>query len=396
MVKNLTLSLNKPVRIFLFLALAIMAASCNQPKKMINNGNYDQAIDLLVEKSLKSPSTEQTMQLEQAFRIATSKDLERIHDLKSSGQPDVWFAIYKTYVDLDQRQQKIAQLPPEVLGSMDFALNNYDPDIEYAREKAASYAYALAQKQLSSGDDDAHAEAWDNLKQVQSVYPGFRDVEELLNELESRKPLYVYYAVENYFPGLLPPGIDEWFQRLQLSDFDVSGYHFVSQQPADPDFKVYAEIRIMDVKIAPGKTGELAYTESVEMQDGVAYKLDESGGFVLDSNGNKIEIPKFETLACFVTEYKQTKSMLVLGEVEIFDRSTGNSLGRRNISGEAKFEHLYAKFKGDLDALSAESKALVGTKRKDFPTDSQLIRYSGMRLAEDAAKKITLVLDNVE
>jgi hypothetical protein len=396
MLKNVTFSSNTLPGIVIIPLIMLMMASCGQPKKMISSGNYDGAIDLLVEKNLNRPTTNSVLQLEQAFHLANSGDLNDIQNLKTSGQPDIWLEVYEIYAQIAKRQEKMAMLPNDVLTSIGFTRTDYTSDLENAREKAALYHYALAQKQLSAGNEGAHSEAVDNLQKIQAIYPGFRDVEELLGRFNMVNPIKVFYAIENKFQGTLPPGVGGDLQRLDLSEFDRPKYRFVSERPDGDEFQVYAEIRLTNVKISPAKTGELSYTESVEIQDGLAYQLDEAGDFVLDSTGQKIEIPRFETLVCYVTEYKQLKSMKLLGEVEIFDRNSGKTIGYRQLTGEAKFEHLYAKFKGDLDALSPESKTLIGTKEKEFPTDGQLIMFAGMRMVEDASKKIAEVLDNVD
>lgn len=396
MVKNLTFSLNSSTNFILVLLLPFLITSCSPTTKMISEGKYDDSIDILVEKSLKNPSENTNIQLEQAYRLANSKDLEQIQTLKASGQPDIWHQVYDLYTSLNNRQLKIVNLPPDVLSSIGYTQTAYESDIENSREKAAAYYYALAKKQLSSGNPDAQPEAIGNLQNIQSIYPGYKDVDELLRKYISMEPIKVFYSIEDGFAGTMPPGVSQDLQRLDLSEFDLPKYRFVSDKPSNDEFRVYAEIRFTNVKISPAKTGELAYTESVEIQDGLAYQLDEAGDFILDSNGQKIEIPRFETLVCYVNEYKQLKSMKLLGEVEIYDRNSGKTIGYRQISGEAKFEHVYAKFKGDLDALSPESKLLLGTKEKDFPTDGQLIMFAGMRMVEDASKKIAGVLDNVD
>ncbi len=393
MLKNLTFSLNRHIP---YLVLLILVTSCNPAVKMMQIGQYDNAIYEIKKDLNKKETTKNVEQLAQAYAKANAHDLEEIKNLKLSGQPDIWQKVHFHYQRLDWRREKLEDLPPHILVAINFDRTTYAAQLEESREKAAIYYYTLATKLMAS-DREANAdEIYGYLNAIHHLYPGFRDVEVLIEEFKRTDPLFVYYAVENCYPGMLPPGMQQWLQQLNLAEFDVPKYRFTSQKPPDTAFKIYAEVRIQDVKIAPGKTGELSYTESVQIQDGIAYQMDQDGDFVRDSAGQKIEIPKFETLVCYVTEYKQVKSMLVFGEVEIFARETKKSLGVKKIYGEATFEHLYAKIKGDLDALSAESKALIGTKRKDFPTDSQLIRFAGMRAAEDASMKIVEVLDNVD
>ncbi len=136
--------------------------------------------------------------------------------------------------------------------------------------------------------------------------------------------------------------------------------------------------------ISPEKTDKLYYTESADIQDGVAYKVNENGDFLLNSQGNKIEMPKYKTIACYVTERIQHKSMMVLGSMEIVERASGDRIAKKNVSGETKFRHRSAQFKGDLNALLPETLVLIGSRQLQYPTDLIMIIKASEILGENA------------
>ncbi|MCF8365863.1 MAG: hypothetical protein K9H16_08780 [Bacteroidales bacterium] len=375
---------------------AILIFSCSSPNQMISKGNYDEAIDVLIKKLDGHSSPEKSKQLAMAFNAANNKDIESIHELKSTGNPDIWYDVFRFYKQLEARQQKVAQLDSVLLQTAEIKFSNYDPDVEFTREKAAIYYYALSQKYLESGTAEKKAESLNLLKAIQDFYPGFRDVDVLLANFKASEPLYIYYHIQNDYPYTLPPGTANKLENIDFSKFDTPSYRFTNSKPSQDQFKIFVQLTLTRVKISPERTGELAYTESVQMQDGIAFELNDDGGFVLDSLGQKKQVPKFKTLVCFVTEFKQEKSMMLTGKIEVIDRDSEKTMATRSITGESDFKNIYAKFKGDMDALSPETFQLVGTKKLDFPADALMIMQAGDKLAKDAAKKVIEVLDNVE
>lgn len=386
---------SKQWQIFSVLILLLIFSACSSNKKSISSGNYDVAIDDLVEKLQKHSNSKNISMLNQAFHLANNEDIQAIQSLRSSGQPDIWEGVFDLYSELQLRQQTVGVLSPDILREINFTQVDYDMDREASAQKAALFYYTLATRSLSDGSYENHADAYNYLKKVQRIYPGFKDVEELLKGFRSVDPLFIYYHIENSYPYELPPGVESSLETIDLSKFDMPAYRFVDQKPPTDQYKVFVHITITGVKISPEQTGELAFTESAKILDGYVYKLDDDGEFVRDSLGQKIEIPKFETLVCFVNQYKQEKSMKLTGKVEIINRNTGQTLGMKSVEGESNFVNVYAKFNGDMDALSAESFELVGTQKQEFPVDAAMIIHAADNLGRDAVLKIAQVLDNV-
>ena len=232
------------------------------------------------------------------------------------------------------------------------------------------------------------------LEIVNALDSSYRRTAYLLDSLHRTAPAPLYYQILLDYPYPLPPGMAEFITESDLAPYSTINIYFVNKKP-DP-YRLYAEIRITDVKIAPEKTGELAFAESVQMQDGLAYKLDESGDFLRDSAGQKIEIPKFKTLACYVSDYQQQKSIQLFGEVLLVSVPNGKILIRKPVQGASHFTHRYARFKGDLDALSPESALLIGSRKQEFPSDGAMIQHASENLFKEAAGALSAAMENVE
>lgn len=380
-----------------FLVLQIfLLTSCSPVTKMIRNGDYKNAFSALADELSEKSTPKKIEQFKEVYTLANKQDLDEIQSLRASGQPDIWQKVHFHYFALNARQATVSKLPPEILQSINYKATDYSEELESARQKAAAYYYAMAMKCLADSNYLASPSAYDYFLAAHNVYPGFRDVEKRMAEYKSNEPKFINYQFENLFPNSLPPGSIQFLENLDLSLFNTPKYYFVHETPNSDRADVFVRLSLTRVKISPERTGELAYTESAKMQDGIAYALNDDGDFKLDSLDRKIQIPKFNTLVCYVTEYKQEKSMLLLGKIEVIDRSSGKTIAVKSVKGVSDFENRYAKFKGDMDALSPETFELLGTKEREFPDDAVMIKHAGEKFAKDAAEKVIEVLDNVQ
>ena len=370
----------------ILLLSVIFLFSCNSTNKLIKQGQYSAAVKKLVTQLEKKPNKKKAVnQLDMAYHLANSKELNYIRNLKLSGQPDIWREVYETYKSLAVRQERVDGLANEVKVQLQFAPENYGHLLDESRNKTCEYYYALAQKKLNSGNLDDHPKAFQYLVEINKLNPDYKDVPELLEGFERFEPVYVYFHVENKYTNQLSASMQRAVSSIDLSDFDQAGFRFLKEKPKNKGFQYYAEVKIYDIMISPEKTEEIFYTESADIQDGIAYKVDENGEFIVDSLGNKFEMPKYKTIACYVTESIQRKSMLVGGTVEILERATGNKIAEKEVVGETKFSHRSAKFDGDLNALSAETYELIGTRELDYPSDNAMMNIATEKLGRKAA-----------
>lgn len=380
-------------KVLIFLSVLVIV-SCTSTNKMIKQGKYDDAIDKLVVKLEKKPGEIKSIrQMDSACHLANNRNNNYIRNLKLSGQPDIWHKVYNNYRQLDTRQQKVAMLPEDARVQLQFTPEDYSSFLSESREKACAYYYALAQKKLTSGNLDDHPKAFQYLLGIDSLIPEYKDVKELLAKYKKVEPVYIYFRIKNKYSNQLSPSIEMAIKNIDLSAFDQDGIKFLNEKPKQGGYQYYAEVKIYNIMISPEKTEEIFYTESADIQDGVAYEVDENGDFILDSLGNKFEMPKYKTIACYVTESIQHKSMLVAGTVEILERATGNKIAEKEIIGETKFSHRWAKFDGDLNALSAETFELVGTREFDYPSDNAMMNKATEKLGKNAA---AVVADEIE
>jgi len=377
-----------------FFLVIFFLVSCSTSVQLINKGKYDPAIDILVVDLSKDTGNEKNIKaLDFAFSEANKNSNERINSMLTSGKPGIWFEIHHEFQKLEFRQEKIETLSDSVKEAISFKPVVYKLKLAESLKRACENLYENATAMITSGNKAEAQRAGFYLREIDSLMPGFKDVGKLLADLGSDTTIFIYYKVQNQNPGYLPAGLENELDELDISKFNTPKYEFVSKKPAYLRIKYEVDVDIIDIKLAPENTDEIYYAETATIQDGIAYKLDEAGNFVRDSLGNKIEIPKFKTIACYVTENNQKKSMLLGGSVEIIDHETGKTIAKRAVAGETRFNHKSAYFKGDINALSPETMELLGSKELEFPSDISMLLRASDKFGKNVAD---VVVDELE
>lgn len=383
----------KAIPIFM---LVIILASCSTSVQLINKGKYDQAIDVLVSDLIKDSLNKKNIEaLDFAFGEATKADYQKIADLKKARKPEAWPEVFNLYNQLNARQKKIETLSLTTQYAIHYNAVDYTDLLSESRGNTCAFIYSKAMKLINSGNNADAQRAGFYLLEIDSLLPGYKDVNKLLADIKSDTTVFVLYNITNQFQNYLPTAIESQIKKLQFAKFNTPKYEFVSGKASYLKIKYVAEIEIIDIKIAPEKTEPTYYTETATIQDGIAFKLDASGNFLRDSLGNKMEVPKFITIACYVTESEQKKSILMGGTVIIREIETGKIVANRVVAGEAKFDHKSAKFKGDINALSPETMDLLGSKELEFPSDFAMILNASDKFCKNVADVVIEELEKL-
>ncbi|MFQ5446027.1 MAG: hypothetical protein ACE5FF_03770, partial [Saprospiraceae bacterium] len=98
----------------LLLALSgLLLFSCANPVKLLEKGQFDEAIYLSVRKLAgKKKKVKYVQALENAFSRATYADMRQIESLKKDGQEENWVEINKIHRRIRRRQEAIEPLLP--------------------------------------------------------------------------------------------------------------------------------------------------------------------------------------------------------------------------------------------------------------------------------------------
>ncbi|MEL7119024.1 MAG: hypothetical protein AAFO07_06275 [Bacteroidota bacterium] len=365
----------------LFAIMSIMTLACSSPQKMLETGNYDQAISLarkkLVGKNKKK--AQYVAALEDAFEKATRRDMQRAEQLKANPSAGNWERVFAVYRSIEKRQQKLEPLLPlvdEYGVKANFRFVNVNPLLIEARANAASAIYEEGQKLMSdarAGDRIAAREAFDRFEDTKRYYPEYKDVRYLMDEASDLGISHVLITLDNRSARTLPEGFAYQLMDLDIRDMNKRWKKYYTRKYDDVPFDYEVKVHVFDIALTPPLVKEEQYQEEREIEDGFEYVLDERGNVKKDTAGNDIKIPKYKIVKALINETFQTKNAQLAGEIEFIDMQNSRVLDREKIAGEAIFNNSFLSVLGDERALSNETKKRLNFAFIPFPSDGDLL-----------------------
>ncbi len=372
-------------RIIVIIIIGLLAQACSTSGALLRKERYDEAINKSVKKLQKKPYKEKEIKnLQQAYTIINRKNNERINFLRATGQPDIWEEIFKTYLLMKTRQEKVRVLPENILNQINFKYVNYDEEIIAAQKKAAEYFYAKGISLLERGDRFSAREAYENFAKVKNYYSNFKDIDAQIEKAYSMGQTYVAFQMTNESGIPLPEYFEEDFLKITLFDINTLWVNFETHPVKDRKYHYNVKLKIKSIEISPEMIKEDNWEETKEVNDGYQYVLDANGNVMKDTAGNDIKIPKTKTIKAFVKGVHLKKSCTVSGILDIYNNINGQLIFTESLKAESVFEHSFYNATGDLAALKPETKNKLGGKPIPFPSSAEMIMNTN-----DALKSVT-------
>ena len=124
---------------------------------------------------------------------------------------------------------------------------------------------------------------------------------------------------------------------------------------------------------SPDRVFEKEFEREKRVADGWDYVLDANGNVKKDSLGNDIKVDVFKNLRAKVLVTTQDKSVKVVGNIIYRNLKQTRNMSTSPIASEFVFEHVFAQFQGDEEALTERDAQLARRAYVDFPTNEQMI-----------------------
>ncbi len=361
-----------------YLLLFVLLTNCSSTKrsqKFLYEGDYDKAIQISIKKLQKSSTQkkdkEHILLLEEAFKKATAKDVSRVSLLEKEGNPENTREILEIYQAMEYRQRRIQSLLP--LSNASFKIANYTDQIATAKDNYANFLFARGSQFLSNNTipDARTAHGYfSKLKRLNAAHP---QVDSLLEEAHYTGTDFVHVIVRNRTEQVIPKRLEAAildFDTYRLDNFWTE-YHANRENNIDYNYGIVLDIR--EILISPERISEKEFERKKEVSDGWEYVLDANGNVKKDSLGNDIKIDVFKELKANVIVSNQFKSVLVGGNVVYRDLKQNKNRSQFPIRSEFVFEHIFAVYRGDEEALTKRDKELLRRQYAEFPSNEQMI-----------------------
>jgi len=377
-------------KITLLLSCFILMSSCGlkHSQNLLSSGNYDLAIDNIISNLQtnkdKKNKQEYVYLLEEAFAKAKERDLNLINFLTKEANSAQLEKIYKTYLQLNARQEKIKPLLPLRLikegRNAVFTFDNYTNQIIDSQNALTTYLYDNARKLLMTSDKMNFRKAYDDLTYLYQINPNYKDVLRLMDDAKFKGSDYVLVDTKNETNMIIPA-------RLQndLLDFNAYGlndkwtvYHSTKQRGLDYDYGMMINFR--QIYISPEQIKEKEFVKERIIKDGVKKLIDANGKEVLDEKGKVVMVDNLKTVTARIYESRQLKSCQITAKIDYVNFRNNQLMQSFPLSSEFVFENVYATYKGDRRASDDNYYSYFDRKSVLFPSSEQMIYDTGENL----------------
>ncbi|WKL47947.1 hypothetical protein Q1W71_23740 [Flavobacterium pectinovorum] len=371
----------------LFSVLLILFSSCGvkTTQSMLSDGNYDGAIDRAVE-ALKTKKDSKGKQdyvylLEEAFAKAKDRDLRNLEVMIKEANPANSERIYNTYLQLNNRQEKIRPLLPMPLlkqgKNASFPFDNYSDQIVSSKNALSKYLYETSSVLLKSKNKMDFRQAYDNLFYLESINPGYKNAKKLMEDAQFKGTDFVDIYAKNETNMVIPKQLQD--DLLDIKTYGLNDkwtvYHSVRQKNIVYDYSLI--VNFIQINISPEQIKEKEFIKEKQIKDGVKTLLDSRGRPVKDSLGKEIKVDNYRMLRANVYEFRQFKSCQVTAKVDFVDLKTNQLAQTFPITSEFVFENIYSTYKGDKSACEDSYISYFNKRAVPFPNNEQMVYDTG-------------------
>lgn len=370
---------------FIFAFLLLTACGVKQTQNLLSSGNYDEAINNSIS-NLRSNKDKKGNQdyvylLEEAFAKAKERDLNAINLWNKEKNPANFEKIFNTYLQLNNRQEKIKPLLPLKLlkegRNAIFPFDNYNDEIVASKNNLSGYLYANAKALLSSSDKMNFRKAYDDLAYLNEINPNYKNVLNLMDEARFKGTDYVLVNAKNETDKIIPA-------RLQndLLDFNTYGldnkwtvFHGDKQKGIIYDYGM--TIRFQNILVSPEQIKEKEFIKERQIKDGQKKLLDANGKEVLDNTGKVVMVDNMIKVTARIFESRQFKSSQVQAKIDYVDFRNNQLIQSFPLVSEFIFENIYATCKGDKRASDDNYYSYFDKRAVAFPSNEQMVYDTG-------------------
>jgi len=364
------------------LTAVLLFVSCRTIEKMVEKGQYDEAIIYATEKlaGKKKKKTKHVKALEEAFAKITKKDMDYINYLDGTNKPENWDRIYDVASKIESRQNRIDPFLPLI------STEGYEAQFRFVKtyeiktkalNAAAEHHYSkgqtLLETAIASNDKKMARAAYGKFHEADNRKPNYKDVFEKKRTAHELGLVNIKVGVENNSFAVVPENFERIIKGINVSELNSHWrkYHLTDHSLIDFDYT--ATIEITGIDVSPERETIKHHEDSKEIKDGWEYVKDRKGKFVVDTSGNKIKVDKFKHVHAYVTEIFREKAAMVNGQLIYKDQRTGNIISSKPVNVEAVFSDYASSFRGHRKALCKHDVSRLKKFPLPFPNDFDMI-----------------------
>lgn len=350
----------KPFLFFLITSIALLT-SCNSSKKMLETGNYYQAVMQSVEKLQSSPDNKKAREvLAQAYPLAVDDFLDKIRNTRAVQSEFSNSHAVSMYDNINRMYEKIQQSP-----AAKSVINNpkkYYKEVAKLKSLAAEEQYQAGMTEFEQGNRESYKRAYFYFIDANKYVENYKDVASLIEDSFNLSILKVITDLKPVQSRMYDLSADVFYNEVQKTFRQIEQNEFIRfftlEEAEEMDIK--NPDQLLQINFDDFIVGETHTKERVEKMKSDTVKV---GEIKLDRGGKK---DVYDVVFAEVSINRMEVISKGIIHLNVTEPNFGNkALLNEDFSGQYVWFNEWGNYNGDKRALTDEQFAIC--KQKNIP-----------------------------
>jgi hypothetical protein len=374
------------------LSTFILFTNCKSIEKMVENGQYDEAIVFATRKlaGKKNKKTSHIQALENAFYKVTQKDMDLVNYLDAENNPENWIKLIDISNKIQSRQNKIQPFLPLISKDgyeANFKFVNVNEMKNTALDGAAQYHYDMATNLLDDfkkTDNKSFArQAYSEFEQIKKYRKNYKNSYVLQNISRDLGVVHIKLEWASTSNVYIPEEMIDFLNNISTSQLNSLWRKYYMSETDNINFDYIADLSITAIELSPEKEIIKQHIDKKKVKAGWEYVTNKKGEIKKDTSGNKIKRDVFQMVKAEITEIQRDKMAFVSGMITQKKASNGEIITSVPLSIESRFSDYAVRYFGDKRAICAHDIGRLKDYPLAFPDDLSMILDASIGLKND-------------
>ncbi len=391
-------------RIIYILSVIVLASSCKNIEKMVEQGKYDEAIEYAAKKlhGEKDKKTKYVEALETAYHKVTDQDMDKIKFLSASGYANKYDRMYDLFLKINNRQNSIKPFLPLISEDGYVAHFKFVRTQEKLNEVAILASEEHYQTAISAleeydtyGEKRSARNAYQYLENIDRYNSNYKDTKELRRVSRSKGTTRVAVSVATgnfVYAGDISNYVLTSFDVERLNSFWTT---YGEARNFDEAADYHVIVRVEDIILGVERERVDHFHEKAIIEVGRENWVGEDGRVKVDSSGNILTVAINQEVFATVTDVKREKTAQMYSEIVIKDERRNRVKRNIPITVDEIFNDYMCTFTGDKRALPTNSVKRLDTHLAPFPHDIDMVENMSYQLRDAVYSKIEHEMRNI-
>lgn len=353
---------------FLVLLIAGIFWSCGSSNKLSRYyTEEDKAVFELIDQVKKAPEDKSAIRLlTEAYDLAYQKRTRMVGNTGMGNQAgDQYMALAREWEIVSQMYRQIRQLP--IAEKLQPIILDPSSELSHAKQEAAEQYYQAGRTYLGYNTRQQAIQALDFFEKANKAWPGFKDVNQLMQVAAERAIIRVLVNPVNYnrynwsYWGFQ----NDWLQQQMVRDLNARAFRNV---------RFFTEWELRSQKLVPDKIVDLDFVELfVDRVHAERRRYERSKNIKTGETKSNPPKPIYTTVRATVFVDRQYMSSYATLECRIYDRQSNQNILYDRFPDRYNWTQERARYTGDRRALEPSDIAMLTNRWDDNPPSREQI-----------------------